>query len=193
MPSTPASFVTFAANAASVMTGSRSSSPTSDHVPALTKAEPSSRNGTAATAEPVSCVATATTSARPRPLSSATPSERGASTVPGSTTSGKTRAGTPSRSRRSSAHARRCGSKHCVVLAFVRSEVCAPQSRKWKRSGIISSRSAAASASSPSAASAPSSKMVLIGINWMPVRSYSSRADTRSSTLSIACARRPSR
>ena len=39
------------------------------------------------------------------------------------------------------------------------------------RSGIISSVSAASSAGSRSAAIAASSKTVLIGMSWMPVRS----------------------
>ena len=46
VPSTPPSLVRFAANAASVITGSLTSSPTSDHVPALMKTEPGCRNGT---------------------------------------------------------------------------------------------------------------------------------------------------
>ena len=72
VPPTPPSLVRFAANAASVMTGAFTSRPTSDHVPALMKIDPGCRNGTAATAEPVSCVATATTSASRSLVSSAT-------------------------------------------------------------------------------------------------------------------------
>jgi len=58
-----------AAKVRSSITGAATSSPTSDHVPALTYAEPGRRNGIAATAEPVSWVATATTAASPRPVS----------------------------------------------------------------------------------------------------------------------------
>ena len=63
------------------------------------------------------------------------------------------------------------GSKHCVVVALVNSVVLLPQSQWWKRSGISNSRSAAASAGSFSAAMAASSKIVLIGSSWIPVRS----------------------
>ena len=72
MSSTPPSLVMFAANEASVITGSSTSRPTSDHVPTLTKTESGRRKGTAATAEPVSWVATATTSDPSRCVSSAT-------------------------------------------------------------------------------------------------------------------------
>ena len=63
VPATPPSFVKLAAKVSSVISGSSTSRPTSDHVPTLRKAESASRNGTAATAEPVSCVATAITCA----------------------------------------------------------------------------------------------------------------------------------
>ena len=47
MPPTPPSLVRFAAKVASVIAGSSTSSPTSDHVPALMYAEPGARNGIA--------------------------------------------------------------------------------------------------------------------------------------------------
>ena len=53
--------------------------------------------------------------------------------------------------------------------------------------------SATSSAGSRSAAIAANSNTVLIGMSWMPVRSYSSRAETFASTSSIAAARRVSR
>ena len=129
MPPTPPSLVRFAANAASVMRGASISRPTSDHVPALMKTDPGCRKGTPATAEPVSWVAAATTTASRRPESSITASLSGASRVPGRTTSGSSRAGTSRRSSRSVAQLPACGSKHCVVVAFVNSEVDTPQSQ----------------------------------------------------------------
>ena len=169
--STPPSLVMFAANEASVITGSSTSRPTSDHVPTLTKTESERRKGTAATAEPVSWVATATTSDPSRCVSSATEAASAPRRVPGSTTSGRSRAGTSSRSTRSLAQPRVRASKHCVVLAFVRSELRTPQSHECTRSGISRIESAASSAGSGSPAIAASSKIVLIGSSWMPVRS----------------------
>jgi len=93
------------------------------------KTEPGCRNGTAATADPVSCVATATTPVSRSPVSSATAAPSGASTVPGWTTSGKSRVGTSNRSSRSVAQPPARGSKHWVVVAFVCSDVVAPHSQ----------------------------------------------------------------
>ena len=63
-------------------------------------------------------------SSRPRPRALS-----GASRVPGWTTSGSSRVGTSRRSSRSVAQPPVCGSKHCVVVAFVNSDVVAPQSQ----------------------------------------------------------------
>ena len=142
--------------------------PTSDQVPALTNTESWWPNGTAATAEPVSCVATAITVAPSGAPGS--PVSSGPSRVPDGTTSGKRSAGISSRSSRSRAQVAAYGSKHCVVVALVSSVDRLPQSREWTRSGISRSVSASASAGSFSATSAESSKTVLIGSSWMPVR-----------------------
>ncbi len=136
-------------------------------MPTLRKIDPARLNGTAATAEPVSCVATAITTAAPSPSSALT----GPSGVPGATTSGKRRVGISSRSSRSVAQPPLAASRHCVVVAFVNSVVRLPQSQWWKRSGISSSTSADSSAGSPAAAIAASSYTVLIGSSWIPVRS----------------------
>ena len=61
MWSTPSSLVKFAASLAAVSTGSSSSRPTSDHVPDEMNAKSRLRDGTAATADAVSCEPTATT------------------------------------------------------------------------------------------------------------------------------------
>jgi hypothetical protein len=140
--------------------------PISDQVPALMKIESAWRKGTAATAEPVSWVATAITVVPSRAPPSIVPS-----CVPGSTTSGRTRVGTWRRSSRSCAQACVRGSKHCVVVAFVNSVDRLPHRRPWRRSGIMRSFSASSSAGSFSSAIAASSKIELIGISWMPVRS----------------------
>ena len=129
MPATPPSYVRLAAKVRSSITGAATSRPTSDHVPALTYAEPGRRNGIAATAEPVSWVATATTAASPRPVSADASAASGPSLVPGETTSGISRAGIANRSSRSTSQAPALGSKHCVVVAFVSSEVRAPLSQ----------------------------------------------------------------
>ena len=60
-PSTPPSFVKFAASASGVSTGRSTSTPTSPHVPHEMYAAASGRIGTATTADAVSCEPTAVT------------------------------------------------------------------------------------------------------------------------------------
>ena len=83
------------------------------------KTEPGRRNGTAATADAVSCVPAAITAASPAlPIA-----------VPAGTTSGRSRDGAPRSSTSSTSQSPVRGSRHCVVDAFVRSDVRAPQSQ----------------------------------------------------------------
>ena len=71
------------------------------------------------------------------------------------------------RSKISSSHSPVRTFSSCVVDAFVVSPVEEPHSALWQRSGIISSRAAAAGR--PASACAMSWKTVLNGRNWMPV------------------------
>ena len=68
MPSTPPSFVKFKASVSAVITGASVSTPISDQVPLLKYAKLRSSAGTAATADPVSCPATAITGIAPNPV-----------------------------------------------------------------------------------------------------------------------------
>ena len=83
VPSIPPSFVKFSLKLSSVMMASEDSMPRSDHVPQLRYAYSRSEAGTAATAEPVSCPATATTGIAPRPVASCTCAVSVPTTVPG--------------------------------------------------------------------------------------------------------------
>ena len=114
---------------ASSISGPSVSTPTSDHVPTLRNTPPAPVKGTPATAEPVSCVATATTTVPTSPVSSATSAERSLTAFPEPPPQAETRTGTSSRSSRSLAQSPARGSKHCVVVAFVSSVVRLPQSR----------------------------------------------------------------
>ena len=145
--------------------------PTSDHVPALTNTESGWRNGTAATAEPVSCVATAITVA---------PS--------GAPRLARRRAGRAAfRTRRRRARGRagivepveqvaRPG-RGVRVEALRRGRVRQLGRSRFRRASSGRGRGSAAasppssSAGSLSATIAASSKTVLIGSSWMPVRS----------------------
>src|SRR6478752_3829032 len=79
VPATPPSLVKLAARAASVTSGRGSSAPSKDQVPELMYAHDSPRAGHAATAEPVSCVAGATTGTDVTPVSAATADRSGTS------------------------------------------------------------------------------------------------------------------
>ncbi len=102
-PSTPPSFVKFAARAASLSTGASSSRPTRPHVPQEMYAASGELRGTAATAEAVSCEPTAITGSAAPTCVAATP-ETSPMRVPGSTIAGRTDAGMPSRAARSRSH-----------------------------------------------------------------------------------------
>lgn len=93
-PPTPTSFVKLAASDLSLIIGESSSTPTSDHVPELTKHQllPGSA-GTAATAEAVSCPAVINTSAPRRPHRSTTCGANEPILVPDFTKSGRMRVG----------------------------------------------------------------------------------------------------
>ena len=126
VPQTPPSLVKFSSRARAVITGAPSSVPSSDHVPELRNARcPSAR--TAATAEPVSWQAGATTRV---PWSDGCASAPMRPTiVPGSTTGGRMRVGTSSICSRSVAHDRVRASMNCVVVALVNSAVMSPVSQ----------------------------------------------------------------
>ncbi len=140
VPETPPSFVKFSSRARGVITGAGTSVPSSDQVPELRNARWLSAR-TAATAEPVSWHAGATTRV-PR-------SEGGASLaifptiVPGSTIRGSSRVGSSSSRIRSVAQDRVRASTNCVVVALVYSAVISPVSQKFTRSGIVPNELAA--------------------------------------------------
>src|SRR5262249_3367356 len=84
VPPTPPSLVKLYLATLSLISGADSSTPISDQVPELRYAQPEIPcNGTAATAEPVSCVAGATTGTGVTPVSVATAGRNGPSTWPG--------------------------------------------------------------------------------------------------------------
>ncbi len=125
----------FAARLGSVSTGSGSSSPTSDHVPdeMYAAAAPS---GAAATADAVSCEATASTGTSPSPVTSRTSGTRCPTTVPGSTSSGSLSRSpasggysAASRSRSSADQVREVASSRPVVDALVTSATRRPVSQ----------------------------------------------------------------
>src|SRR5437588_10540264 len=127
VPKTPPSLVKLAAIASGVMTGCWSSTPTNDQVPELIYPQPTGDvTGVETTAEPVSCVAGATTRAGPSSLRNS--GKTSASKVPASTTGGSIEVGIASCSRRSNAQAEAPGSQHCVLAALVRPDVCGPRS-----------------------------------------------------------------
>src|SRR5262245_33689622 len=109
VPATPPSLVKFAASVPSVTSGCGSSAPISDQVPDLMYAQDSPRAGTAATAEPVSCVAGATTGTGVTPVSVATDVRNGPSTVPGGTIVPSILVGSPNVCTRSYAQRRVTG------------------------------------------------------------------------------------
>ena len=87
VPKTPPSLVKLAAIASGVMTGCWSSTPTNDQVPELIYPQPTGDvTGVETTAEPVSCVAGATTRTGPNSLRNS--GKTSASIVPASTTGG---------------------------------------------------------------------------------------------------------
>ena len=72
VPQTPPSLVKLRSSTVRVTNGCCVSAPSSDQVPELKKAQSPPLAGTAATADPVSCEAGATTDIAPTPQSSAT-------------------------------------------------------------------------------------------------------------------------
>ena len=111
--------------------------------------------------------------------------------MPGSTSSPKIRAGSPSRSISSPAQRPLRASSRPVVEAAVASLATTPLSQLVSRSGTSAMREAAARLSPSSSAS--SWKTVLIGIVWMPVVRYSSSRETRACARSTMPAVRSSR
>ena len=106
--------------------------------------------------------------------------------MPGSTIPPKIRRGKPNRSSIGKAQSPACGSKHCEVVALVRSLEGMPERSQWKRSGIISIRSAAASTDDSASAMARSWKSELISMNCSPVAAnMSSRLTVFSARASI--------
>src|SRR5687767_6060816 len=126
VPATPPSLVKFAASVPSLTSGCGNSAPISDQVPELMYAHDSPRAGTAATAEPVSCVAGATTGTGVTPVSVATDLRNGPSTVPGGTTVPSIFVGRPNFWIRSYAQPRLAGSSIWLVLASVNSLTLMP-------------------------------------------------------------------
>ena len=174
VPSSPASLVNPASRASDVSTGARSSMPTSDHVPELMNAHTSAgAAGTAATAAAVSCAHVARiTGGSPAPVGMSSGSI-GPSTVPGGTISGHRSSSSPIAASRSTAHAPVRASTSCVVLAFVASATILPE-RRYRKYSAMSSRFAVSHTRPGSSwMSAITCGSVLIGRNWMPVRSYS--------------------
>ena len=88
----------------------------------------------AATAEPVSRQAGATTCAS-IPVSRVTAGNSDPSCVPGSITGASIRVGMPSLSSKSQAQSRVFTLRNCVVVAFVYSQTCSPVSQKLKQIG----------------------------------------------------------
>ena len=141
-PSTPPSFVKLASRAASLTTGSSSSTPTSPHVPHEMYAAFGVLSGTATIAEAVSCEPTAmTSSGAPTALAGLTVQraerragidERRAERMPGSRVA-------PASSR---SHSPVRTSTRPVVEALVRSATRAPVRRNATRSGMSSATSA---------------------------------------------------
>jgi hypothetical protein len=82
--------------------------------------------GIAATAEAVSCVQGAMTTPSFKPTTSRTGRRTSPSTVPGSTSSGKSCQGKSSLRTTSGLQAFRTGSSNCVETAFVRSQYLRP-------------------------------------------------------------------
>ena len=149
VPPTPPSLVRFAARVTAVITGAGTSRPMSDHVPELRKAVVGPASGAPTTADAVSCEPGATTRASRRPVSAATSARTGPRTVPGATIGGRIPVGMPKRARSGRAQSRVTGSRHWLVLAFVYSATALPARKWWKRSAIMSSRSAWPSSGSP--------------------------------------------
>ena len=142
VPATPPSFVTLAASACAVITGRGISTPSSDQVPELRNARVRLA-GTAATADPVSWHAGATTGV---PASSEeTDDFRGPMTVPGSTSGGSSSTGKSNSRSSGAAHCRDLASTICVVVALVNSARRTPVSQQFRMSGIVPNDFAAAS------------------------------------------------
>ncbi len=146
-PSTPSSWVKFASRAASVSTGSVSSSPTRPHVPHEMYAAEGDVIGTATTAEAVSCEPTAITG-RSAPIRAARSGRSDPITAPGSMSGGRMRDGMPMRDASSVSHSPSSTPSNPVVEAFVRSAALTPVSRNAIRSGMSSATSASAIRSS---------------------------------------------
>ena len=129
-PSTPSSFVKFAARLASVRIGRSSSTPTSAQVPQAMYANCSPSAGTPTTADAVSCEPTwASTGAVARPASATTSGRIGPTISPGRLVGRRIARGSPSSSSRSVAQPRRSMSNSPVVEPFVSSAAITPVSQ----------------------------------------------------------------
>ena len=124
------------------------------------------------------------TGTRPQPHSAATAAVSRPTTVPGLTICGRRSAGRSSRASSSADHSPVRMSAICEVLASVYSAKVSPQSACATRSAMNISRRARASAGSLRRRMARSWKSELIRLNWMPVRSYTSRFGTRRNASS---------
>src|SRR5262249_22050175 len=114
-----------------------SSTPISDQVPELMYAQESPLAGTAAMAEPVSCVAGAVTGTGLTPVSLASAGRRGPRTVAGAAARARNFVGRPNAFTRPYAQPRAVGSYIWLVVALVNSITFTPVKKKWNRSGII--------------------------------------------------------
>src|SRR5438128_2505751 len=127
VPPTPPSLVKLYVATVSLMSGAGSSTPISDQVPELRYAQPEVPcAGTAATAEPVSCVAGATTGTGETPVSVATAGRSGPSTCPGCTTVPRMFVGRFNALSRSYAQPRAVGSYIWLVVALLNSLTLIP-------------------------------------------------------------------
>ncbi len=130
VPNTPCSFEKFLASASGVVIGSGVTIPSIDQVPLLMNMAPSGDDGMAATAEAVSCPAIRHTRTSLVQLSLFASDDRsGASSMPGSDTSGRRFAGRLSLFVICVLHVLVCGLKSCEVDAMLVSVAFLPQSR----------------------------------------------------------------
>ena len=186
VPSMPPSFVKFSLKLSSVMIAEGDSIPRSDHVPQLRYAYSPSAAGTAATAEPVSCPATATTGIAPRPVASCTCAVKVPTTVPGRVITPNFSRGMSSAFSMSLSRSPVTGFSICDVEATVYSHTALPVSIYMSASGMNSILSAASRAEQPFRFNVSSWKSELKSMNWMPVRSYTSEAGIFPKNFSCA-------
>ena len=173
VPATPPSLVRFAAKVASVISGRVDLE--ADERPRADAEERRVRAGEAARPRrPTPC--RGSRPRRRRPRRGRSPRRRRPSTAPsgvaGRDDLGQEPGGMSSRSSRSPAQPPVRGSKHCVVVAFVSSVVAASaQPVSGRGRGSAAACRAARARGRSRRPCAASSKTVLIGSSWMPVRS----------------------